>query len=182
MGSARSRGGVVNGLPAQKARPNRRQGGLSRLHRACARVLHRERCPEAPAGSTRSSSTATASRCTSRTPRSAFTPVGAMTGPIVSRRSRTRPGTSAQVPRSSTARSWSRPPTAPPTSRTQGQVDQDRHGRVRPALSQRLRSAEAAPDRARWVEPELRAEIEYRAKSAEGKVRHPFFKGLREDL
>jgi hypothetical protein len=31
-----------------------------------------------------------------------------------------------------------------------------------------------------WVEPELNAEIEYRAKSAEGKVRHPFFKGLRE--
>ena len=29
---------------------------------------------------------------------------------------------------------------------------------------------------------ELLAEIEYRAKSAEGKVRHPFFKGLREDL
>ena len=27
-----------------------------------------------------------------------------------------------------------------------------------------------------------RAEIEYRAKSAEGKVRHPFFKGIREDL
>jgi bifunctional non-homologous end joining protein LigD len=33
-----------------------------------------------------------------------------------------------------------------------------------------------------WVEPELLAEIEYRAKSAEGKVRNPFFKGLREDL
>jgi bifunctional non-homologous end joining protein LigD len=33
-----------------------------------------------------------------------------------------------------------------------------------------------------WVEPELLAEIEYRAKSAAGKVRHPFFKGLREDL
>jgi bifunctional non-homologous end joining protein LigD len=33
-----------------------------------------------------------------------------------------------------------------------------------------------------WVEPALLAEIEYRAKSAEGKVRHPFFKGLREDL
>ena len=32
-----------------------------------------------------------------------------------------------------------------------------------------------------WVEPELLAEIEYRAKSAEGQVRHPFFKGLRED-
>jgi ATP-dependent DNA ligase len=33
-----------------------------------------------------------------------------------------------------------------------------------------------------WVEPELLAEIEYWAKSAEGKVRHPFYKGLREDL
>ena len=33
-----------------------------------------------------------------------------------------------------------------------------------------------------WVEPRLLAEIEYRAKSAEGKVRHPFFRGLREDL
>ena len=33
-----------------------------------------------------------------------------------------------------------------------------------------------------WVEPELLAEIEYRAKSAEGKVRHPFFKGLPEHL
>jgi bifunctional non-homologous end joining protein LigD len=33
-----------------------------------------------------------------------------------------------------------------------------------------------------WVEPELLAEIEYRAKSAEGKVRHLFFRGLREDL
>jgi bifunctional non-homologous end joining protein LigD len=32
-----------------------------------------------------------------------------------------------------------------------------------------------------WVEPKLLAEIEYRAKSAEGKVRHPFFKGC-EDL
>jgi bifunctional non-homologous end joining protein LigD len=32
-----------------------------------------------------------------------------------------------------------------------------------------------------WVEPSLMAEIEYRAKSAEGKVRHPFFRGIRED-
>jgi bifunctional non-homologous end joining protein LigD len=36
--------------------------------------------------------------------------------------------------------------------------------------------------RAFWVEPSLLAEIEYRAKSTEGKLRHPFFKGLREDL
>ena len=33
-----------------------------------------------------------------------------------------------------------------------------------------------------WVEPQLLAEIEYRAKSAEGKMRHPFFRGLREDV
>lgn len=33
-----------------------------------------------------------------------------------------------------------------------------------------------------WVEPKLFAKIEYRAKSAEGKIRHPFFKGLREDI
>jgi bifunctional non-homologous end joining protein LigD len=33
-----------------------------------------------------------------------------------------------------------------------------------------------------WVEPQLMAEIEFRAKSAEGKVRHPFFKGIREDV
>jgi len=36
--------------------------------------------------------------------------------------------------------------------------------------------------RAIWVKPSLLAEIEYRAKSAEGKIRHPFFKGIREDL
>ena len=33
-----------------------------------------------------------------------------------------------------------------------------------------------------WVEPKLVAEIGYRAKSAERKVRQPFFKGLRDDL
>ena len=33
-----------------------------------------------------------------------------------------------------------------------------------------------------WVEPKLLAEIEYRAKSADGKARRPFFKGLLEDL
>lgn len=33
-----------------------------------------------------------------------------------------------------------------------------------------------------WVKPDLLAEVEYRAKSAEGKLRHPSFKGFREDL
>jgi bifunctional non-homologous end joining protein LigD len=37
-------------------------------------------------------------------------------------------------------------------------------------------------DKGIWVEPKFLAEIEYRAKSDAGKVRHPFFKGLREDL
>jgi bifunctional non-homologous end joining protein LigD len=36
--------------------------------------------------------------------------------------------------------------------------------------------------RATWVEPTLLAEVEYRAKSAEDKVRHSVFKGIREDL
>jgi bifunctional non-homologous end joining protein LigD len=33
-----------------------------------------------------------------------------------------------------------------------------------------------------WVEPKLLAEIEYRARSADGKLRHPFFRGVRGDL
>ena len=43
-----------------------------------------------------------------------------------------------------------------------------------------LREADRPPGR--LVEPKLLAEIEYRAKSAEGKVRPRLFKGLREDL
>jgi hypothetical protein len=45
-----------------------------------------------------------------------------------------------------------------------------------PALRQEI------AHRATWVEPSLLAEIEFRAKSAEGEVRHPFFEGIREDL
>ncbi len=33
-----------------------------------------------------------------------------------------------------------------------------------------------------WVEPELLAEIEYRAKSAEGKVRHPRYNDCRQEV
>jgi bifunctional non-homologous end joining protein LigD len=43
-------------------------------------------------------------------------------------------------------------------------------------------SKNIAQKKAVWVEPKLLAEIEYRAKSAEGKVRHPIFRGLRGDL
>ncbi len=51
-----------------------------------------------------------------------------------------------------------------------------------PFLTAFFTAAAEIAHRGIWVEPELMAEIEYRAKSAEGKVRHPFFKGLREDL
>lgn len=39
-----------------------------------------------------------------------------------------------------------------------------------------------AKPKAVWVRPVLLAEIEYRAKSAHGKLRHPSFKGIRDDL
>jgi bifunctional non-homologous end joining protein LigD len=58
--------------------------------------------------------------------------------------------------------------------------------RLRQALTPLIRKTQPYAKRIAhkgiWVEPQLMAEIEYRAKSAEGKVRHPFFKGLREDV
>jgi bifunctional non-homologous end joining protein LigD len=54
--------------------------------------------------------------------------------------------------------------------------------RLKPLIRRTQPYAQKIAHRAVWVEPQLLAEIEYRAKSAEGKVRHPFFKGIREDL
>ena len=54
--------------------------------------------------------------------------------------------------------------------------------RLNPLIRKTQPFAKRITHRGIWVEPELLAEIEYRAKSAEGKVRHPFFKGLRDDL
>jgi bifunctional non-homologous end joining protein LigD len=54
--------------------------------------------------------------------------------------------------------------------------------RLKPLIRKTQPYAKKIAHKAVWVEPSLLAEIEYRAKSAEGKVRHPFFKGLREDL
>jgi bifunctional non-homologous end joining protein LigD len=54
--------------------------------------------------------------------------------------------------------------------------------RLTPLIRKTQPYAKKIAHKAIWVEPELLAEIEYRAKSAEGKVRHPFFKGPREDL
>ena len=54
--------------------------------------------------------------------------------------------------------------------------------RLTPLIRQTQPYAKRIAHRGIWVDPRLSAEIEYRTKSAEGKVRHPFFKGLREDL
>ena len=58
----------------------------------------------------------------------------------------------------------------------------DLQARLKPLIRETQPYAKKIAHRGIWVEPSLLAEIEYRAKSAEGKVRHPFFKGIREDL
>jgi bifunctional non-homologous end joining protein LigD len=58
----------------------------------------------------------------------------------------------------------------------------DLQKRLKPPIRKTQPYANRIAHKGIWVEPKLLAEIEYRAKSAEGKVRHPFFKGLREDL
>jgi bifunctional non-homologous end joining protein LigD len=54
--------------------------------------------------------------------------------------------------------------------------------RLKPLIRRTQPYAKHIAHKGIWVEPKLLAEIEYRAKSSEGKVRHPFYKGLREDL
>jgi bifunctional non-homologous end joining protein LigD len=58
----------------------------------------------------------------------------------------------------------------------------DLRKRLEPLVRKTQAFAKRIAHKGIWVEPKLLAEIEYRAKSADGKVRHPFFKGLREDL
>jgi bifunctional non-homologous end joining protein LigD len=58
----------------------------------------------------------------------------------------------------------------------------DLQARLKPLIRKTQPYAKKVAHRAVWVEPSVLAEIEYRAKSAEGKLRHPFFKGVREDL
>jgi hypothetical protein len=54
--------------------------------------------------------------------------------------------------------------------------------RLEPLVRKTQAFAKRVAHKGIWVEPKLLAKIEYRAKSAAGKVRHPFFRGLREDL
>jgi bifunctional non-homologous end joining protein LigD len=35
--------------------------------------------------------------------------------------------------------------------------------------------------KAQWVKPDLKVDVEYRAISGDGKLRHPSFKGMRDD-
>jgi bifunctional non-homologous end joining protein LigD len=58
----------------------------------------------------------------------------------------------------------------------------DLQARLKPLIRKTQPYSKKIAHRGIWVEPSLLAEIEYRAKSAEGKVRRPFFRGLREDL
>ncbi len=58
---------------------------------------------------------------------------------------------------------------------------QDLQARLKPLIWKTRPYAKIA-HRGVWVDPELLAEIKYRAISADGKVRHPFFKGIREGL
>lgn len=58
----------------------------------------------------------------------------------------------------------------------------DLRSRLQPLVRKTQPFAKPIAHKAYWVEPTLLAEIEYRSTSADGKVRHPFFRGLREDL
>jgi bifunctional non-homologous end joining protein LigD len=58
----------------------------------------------------------------------------------------------------------------------------DLQARLKPLIRKTQPYSDKIAHRGIWVEPSLLAEIEYRAKSAQGKVRQPFLKGIREDL
>jgi bifunctional non-homologous end joining protein LigD len=63
-----------------------------------------------------------------------------------------------------------------------GASAKDLQARLKPLIRKTQPYTKKIAHRGIWVEPSVLTEIEYRAKSAEGKVRHPFFKGVREDL
>jgi bifunctional non-homologous end joining protein LigD len=62
------------------------------------------------------------------------------------------------------------------------EFEKELRARLKPLIRKTQPYSKKIAHRGIWVEPSLLAEIEYRAKSAEGKVRHPFFKGIRDDL
>jgi bifunctional non-homologous end joining protein LigD len=62
------------------------------------------------------------------------------------------------------------------------EAEKDLRARLKPLIRKTQPYSKKIAHRGIWVQPSLLAEVEYRAKSAEGKLRHPFFKGIREDL
>lgn len=54
--------------------------------------------------------------------------------------------------------------------------------RLKPLTRKTQPFSKRIPNSGICVEPTLAAEVEYRAKSANGHLRHPFFKGLQDDL
>jgi ATP-dependent DNA ligase len=63
-----------------------------------------------------------------------------------------------------------------------GNSAKELQARLKPLVRKTQPYAKKIAHPATWVEPPLLAEIEYRAKSAEGELRHPLFKAIREDL
>jgi bifunctional non-homologous end joining protein LigD len=63
-----------------------------------------------------------------------------------------------------------------------GLAASDLRKRLEPLVRKTQAFAKRIAHKGIWVEPKLLAEIEYRAKSAEGKAQQPYFKGLREDM
>lgn len=61
----------------------------------------------------------------------------------------------------------------------EGKSAKDLQARCKPLIRKSQPYAKKIAHRGFQVEPSLLAEVEYRAKSAEGKVRHPVFKGSR---
>jgi bifunctional non-homologous end joining protein LigD len=55
-------------------------------------------------------------------------------------------------------------------------IAKDLQARLKPLIRRAQPYTKKIAHRATWVEPTLLAEVEYRAKSAEGEVRHPVFK------
>jgi bifunctional non-homologous end joining protein LigD len=53
----------------------------------------------------------------------------------------------------------------------------DRMSRVKDPIA-----ADRSFPKAQWLTPRLRADVEYRRKTSSGLLRHPSYKGLREDL
>jgi bifunctional non-homologous end joining protein LigD len=53
--------------------------------------------------------------------------------------------------------------------------------RLRPLITRHASVAVKKP-KARWVRPEILVEVAFRNASADGRLRHPSFKGLRDDI